>query len=227
VLRGILFTALLTSVCWWLFAEGPIFAFCRNQQFTLVLSEESFDTVYPFGSRWSSVGCVRSARNGWGSANGQIERFAKQRGITVLARTAARADAFSFVAPLRWTALTLAPEGVYTSFGRQEPMFSLYPIAAENPFITRSRSIPDVQIFLSEARFPASCYQMEGFQHVVEFYHPASEPIVVRVALNDEFEPLVGRRIPLNDYTSEGRVPRRLSVINENDPKSCFPSVIN
>jgi len=36
MLRGILFTALLASACWWLFAEWPIFAFRRNQQFTLV-----------------------------------------------------------------------------------------------------------------------------------------------------------------------------------------------
>jgi hypothetical protein len=34
----------------------------------------------------------------------------------------------------------------------------------------------------------------------------ATEHGVVRVALNDQLEPLVGRRIPLNDYTSE--VPR-------------------
>jgi len=46
MLRGILFTALLASACWWLFAEWPIFAFRRNQQFTLVtLSEQSFHTV--------------------------------------------------------------------------------------------------------------------------------------------------------------------------------------
>src|SRR5215471_15775493 len=39
----------------------------------------------------------------------------------------------------------------------------------------------------------------------------ATEHGVVRVALNDQLEPLVGRRIPLNDYTSE--VPRSQTTL--------------
>jgi membrane-bound metal-dependent hydrolase YbcI (DUF457 family) len=63
VLRGILFTALLASACWWLFAKWPIYAFRRNQRFTLVtLSEQSFHTVYPLvlgGIPWVRVKVYR------------------------------------------------------------------------------------------------------------------------------------------------------------------------
>jgi membrane-bound metal-dependent hydrolase YbcI (DUF457 family) len=240
MLRGILFTALLASVCWWLFAKWPIFAFRRNQRFTLVtLSEQSFHTVYPLvlGGILLVVFVAFSSR-GWGFRQSravfgrigvaafsfyllvcaiaqwialrQIDHFAEDRKMVVLARAAARADAFSFAAPLRWNGAVLAPDGVYdgeiTPFSGQKPVFRFYPTATENPFVAKSRSIPDMQGFLSEARFPVSCYQTEGPQHVVEFYdHGGAGEGVARVTLNERQEVLAMRWIPISEYTSKAQ----------------------
>ncbi len=251
VLRGILFTALLASACWWLFAEWPIYAFRRNQRFTLVtLSGESFHTVYPLvlGGILLLV-FVAFARKGWGFQQNravfgriglavfciyllicgaakwvvlsQIKHFTEERGIVVLARAAARADAFSFVAPLRWNGAVLAPEGVYdgeiTPFSRERPAFVLYPNAAENPFVAKSRTLPLVEGFLSEARFPVSCYQMEGPHHVVEFYdHSGGD--VARVVFNEQLEVLAVGWIPITNYTSKAQPSQTALLHNEVDP---------
>jgi membrane-bound metal-dependent hydrolase YbcI (DUF457 family) len=249
VLRGILFTALLASACWWLFAKWPIYAFRRNQRFTLVtLSEQSFHTVYPLvlGGILLVV-FVAFARKGWGFRQNravfgriglavfciylltcgaakwvvlsQIKHFTEERGIVVLARTADRSDAFSFVAPLRWGGDVLAPEGVYRAeispFSREKPAFKLYPNAAENPFVAKSRTLPLVQDFLSEARFPVSCYQMEGPHHIVEFYDYSGGD-VARVVFNEQLEVLAVGWIPITDYTSKAQ-PSQTAL-----PTPCF-----
>jgi hypothetical protein len=237
VRRGILASALLASFCWWLFAEWPLFAFHRNQQFTLVrLSEASYRTAYPLVlGGILLVLFVALARKSWGFrqnraffgriglaafsfylltcvtaqwiALSQIQQFAREQRVKLLARAAARAGAFSFVGPLRWTGLGLAPEGVYeaeiTPFSRRRPTFRLYPNATENPFVARSRSIPGMQRFLSQARFPVSCYQVEGTQHIVEFYDHGEGGRVLRVALNERKEVLAVRWVPINDYVAK------------------------
>jgi len=251
VLRGILFTALLASTCWWLFAKWPIFAFRRNQRFTLVaLSEQSFHTIYP----WVLGGIllvvfVAFARKGWGFQQNRavfgriglavfgiyllicgaaqwvvlshIKHFTEERRIVVLARAADRGDAFSFVAPLRWTGSVLAPEGVYRAeirpFSLDAPTFMLYPNAAENPFVTKSRTLPLPQGFLSEARFPVSCYQTEGPHHIVEFYdHSGGD--VARVVFNEQLEVLAVGWVPITDYTSKAQPPQTAHLHNEVGP---------
>ncbi len=151
----------------------------------------------------------------------QIKHFTEERGIVVLARAAARADAFSFVAPLRWNGAVLAPEGVYdgeiTPFSRERPAFVLYPNAAENPFVAKSRTLPLVEGFLSEARFPVSCYQMEGPHHVVEFYdHSGGD--VARVVFNEQLEVLAVGWIPITNYTSKAQPSQTALLHNEVDP---------
>jgi membrane-bound metal-dependent hydrolase YbcI (DUF457 family) len=257
VRRGILFSALLATFCWWLFAEWPISAFHRNQQFTLVrLSEASFRTVYPlvFGGMLLVV-FVAFARKGWGFRQNravfgriglaafciyllicgaakwvvlsQIKHFTEERGIVVLALAADRADAFSFVAPLRWTGSVLAPEGVYRAeispFSHERPAFMLYPNAAENLFVAKSRTLPLVQGFLSEARFPVSCYQMEGPHHIVEFYdHSGGD--VARVVFNEQLEVLAVRWVPIRDYTSEAR-PSQTALPHKEVGPNALPQV--
>jgi hypothetical protein len=136
-----------------------------------------------------------------------------------LARTADRSDTFSFVAPLRWGGDVLAPEGVYRAeispFSREKPAFKLYPNAAENPFVAKSRTLPLVQDFLSEARFPVSCYQMEGPHHIVEFYDYSGGD-VARVVFNEQLEVLAVGWIPITDYTSKAQ-PSQTAL-----PTPCF-----
>jgi membrane-bound metal-dependent hydrolase YbcI (DUF457 family) len=135
----------------------------------------------------------------------QIEHFATERRIVALARAVARSDAFSFVGPIRWNGAVLTDKGVYdgeiTPFYGQGPVFKFYPTATENPFITKSRSIPEVRDFLSETQFPVSCYQIDGPQHVVEFYDHAGGP-VARVTFNERVELLAVRWISVDDYVS-------------------------
>ena len=251
VLRGILFAALLASACWWLFAEWPISAFHRNQKFTLVtLSEQSFHTIYPLvlGGILLVV-FVAFAGKGWGFRQSravfgriglaafcmyllicgaakwrvlsQIKHFTEERRIVVLARAASRADAFSFVAPLRWNAAVLAPEGVYdgeiSPFSRDKPVLRFYPTATENPFVARSRTLPFVQDFLSEARFPVSCYQVEGPHRVVEFYDHAGGD-VARVVFNEQLEVLDVGWVPIMDYISKAHPSQEALLHHEADP---------
>jgi membrane-bound metal-dependent hydrolase YbcI (DUF457 family) len=235
--RGIIFGASLAFACWWLFAKWPVFALHRNQHFTLVkLNEASFRTVYPLVlGGILLLAFAACSLNGWGFRRSravygrvgiaaffvyflvcatahrialrEIDVFAKERGITVWARTAARADAFSFIAPVRWNGAILAPEGVYdgeiTPFSRRQPVLKFYPSAAENLFIARSRSVPEVRVFLSDAQFPVSCYQIEGSHHIVEFYdHGPTGGGVSRVTLNEHQEVLSTRWISVADYVS-------------------------
>jgi membrane-bound metal-dependent hydrolase YbcI (DUF457 family) len=137
----------------------------------------------------------------------QIEQFTRERGLEVLARAATRAEAWSFVGPRLWTGLVLAPEGVYRAeispFSARRPTFRFFANAAENAFVARSRSMPTVQAFLSSARFPLSCYQVEGSQHIVEFYDYGAGNGVVRVALNERLETLAVGWIGMTDYVSK------------------------
>jgi hypothetical protein len=80
----------------------------------------------------------------------------------------------SLQGPLRWTGLVLAPEGVYVAqvnlfSTRSSAPVAFFPSATENPFVTRSRSIPEVQRFVEAARFPVTRYRVENGQHIVEF----------------------------------------------------------
>ena len=106
----------------------------------------------------------------------------------------------SLVGPLRWTGLVLAPEGVYLAqvdpFGARSPTFTLFPSTTENPFVARSRSIPEVQRFMSEARFPVTRYRVEKGQHIVEYqeYGLSWRPLL-RVVLNQRQEVLAVGRI--------------------------------
>lgn len=135
----------------------------------------------------------------------RIDEFTREHGITVLARTASRLEPPSFMAPVRWTGLVLAPQGVFQTemspFGSKMPKFNFYPNAAENEFITKARSIPEVQSYLTDSRFPVSCYEEDGGQHLVEFYDLWGVG-VLRVMLNQQGE-LVGTRwVPVGEYVS-------------------------
>jgi hypothetical protein len=246
-------TGLLALVCWWLFAEWPMFAFRRNQHFTIVkLSEKSFHTSYPLvlGGILLAV-FLAFALKGWGFRGSRVlfgriglaaffiyllicatahwialkhlERFAKERGT----RVASRADAFSFVGPIRWNGAVLAPEGVYdgeiTPFS-SSPMLKFYPTAAESPFLVKSRSVPEVRQFLSEARLPVSCYQIEGSHHIVEFYdHGPAGAGVARVVLNEQQEVLTMHWIAVDDYispASHGNVSA--GVVSTHSTTPCF-----
>ena len=63
--------------------------------------------------------------------------------------------------------------------------------------------MPTLQAFLSSARFPVSCYQVEGSQHIVEFYDYGAGNGVVRVVLNERLETLADRWIGMTDYVSK------------------------
>ena len=232
VRRGILSSVLLASFCWWLFAELPILARQFGETLEEVI-EEPFRTGYPLVLGGMLLGLFAAfARKGWafrenravfgriglaafsvyllvcGTAHwvalSQIKQFTRERRLEVLARVAIRSE---FVEPFRWTGLVLAPEGVYQveirPFGVRRPTFKFSANATENAFVTRSRSIPGVQVFLSqEARFPVSCYQVEGTQHIVEYYDPWYGMGVLRVALNERREVLTVRWVRIRDYIS-------------------------
>lgn len=134
----------------------------------------------------------------------QIDEFARERGLEVMARTAARLEPNSLVAPLRWTGLIRAPEGIYKAelrpFGARRQSFRFFPNAKEDSIVAKARSSPTVRAFLSTARFPVSCYQKDGSQHVVEFYDHGSGAGVIRVASNDRLERLEVRWIGYMEY---------------------------
>lgn len=134
----------------------------------------------------------------------QIDEFARERGLEVMARTATRLEPNALVAPLRWTGLIRAPEGVYKAelrpFSARRQSFRFFPNATEDSIVARARSSPTVQAFWSTARFPVSCYQKEGSQHVVEFYDHGSGVGVIRVDLNERLERLAVRWIGYMEY---------------------------
>ena len=101
----------------------------------------------------------------------------------------------SLVGPLRWTGLILAPEGVYVAqvnpFSTRSPTVTLFPSTAENPFVARSRSLAEVQRFMSAARFLVTRYHVEKGKHIVEYQEfGLSWRPLFRVALNERQEVL-------------------------------------
>jgi membrane-bound metal-dependent hydrolase YbcI (DUF457 family) len=135
-----------------------------------------------------------------GFALGLVKQFSRERGIQVLRRTASRMGYASLVGPLRWSGLVLAPEGVYlaqiTPLGASRPNFSFFPSSIDNPFVAKTRSIPEVRDFLSTARFPVTRYRLEKGQHFIEYqdYGLSWRPLL-RVVLNERQEVLAVGRI--------------------------------
>lgn len=135
-----------------------------------------------------------------GFALGLIKQFSRERGILVWRRAASRMGYASLVGPLRWTGLVLAPEGVYLAqimpLGAPRPTFTLFPSSIDNPFVARTRSIPEVRGFLSAARFPVTRYRLEKGQHIIEYqdYGLSWRPLL-RVVLNERQEVLAVGRI--------------------------------
>jgi len=123
----------------------------------------------------------------------RTERFTRERGIVVWRRTASRMGYSSLVGPLRWTGLVLAPEGVYVAqvnlFSTRSPTFAFWPSTTDNPFVTRSRAVPEVQRFMEAARFPVTRYRVENGQHIVEYqdYGLSWRPLL-RAVLNQSRE---------------------------------------
>lgn len=119
----------------------------------------------------------------------RTEKFTRERGIVVWKRAASRMGYSSLVGPLRWTGLVLAPEGVYVAqvnlFSTRSPTVAFFPSTTENPFVTTSRSIPEVQRFMEAARFPVTRYRVENEQYIVEYqeYGLSWRPLL-RVSLN-------------------------------------------
>lgn len=99
----------------------------------------------------------------------------------------------SLVGPLRWTGLVLAPEGVYVAqvnlVSTRSPTFAFLPSTTDNPFVMRSRVIPEVQRFMEAARFPVTRYRVENGQHIVEYqdYGLSWRPLL-RAVLNQSRE---------------------------------------
>jgi membrane-bound metal-dependent hydrolase YbcI (DUF457 family) len=221
VRRGILSVVLLSALSWWLFAEWPTLApqFAATVE---EATEQPLPTVYPLVLGGMLVGLLAAfARHGWGFrqsrsifgrigvgaislylvwcvaaqrvALGVTQQFARERGVVVSRRTASRMGYGSLVAPLRWTGLILAPEGVYaatiTPFGASDPTFTLFPTSAPSPIATKTRSLPTVDGFMSTARFPVTRYRSEKGQHIVEYqeYGLSWRPLL-RVVLNEQQE---------------------------------------
>jgi membrane-bound metal-dependent hydrolase YbcI (DUF457 family) len=135
-----------------------------------------------------------------GIALSLTQQFTRERGIEVWRRAASRMGYSSLVGPLRWTGLVLAPEGVYrakiTPFDAQTPTFTLAPSSPDNPFVAKTRSIPEVHGFLSAARFPVTRYRVEKGQHIVEHQeYGLSWTPLLRVVLNERREVLAVGRI--------------------------------
>src|SRR6266508_5915874 len=123
------------------------------------------------------------------------QQFAREHGIVVRRQAASRMGYSSLVGPLRWTGLILAPEGVYVAqvspFSTRSPTLTLFPSTAENPFVARSRSLAEVQRFMSAARFPVTRYRVEKGKHIVEYQEfGLSWRPLFRVALNERQEVL-------------------------------------
>ena len=209
-------------------ALGP-----TREPFSAVYPSEPFITVFPLVVGAVMLGLIVSfARDGFGfrdprllfgrigvagfsmylllcwsahrRAINQISEFASERKLEVIARTATRMEPNAFVAPLRWTGLIRAPEGVYKAelrpFGARRQSFRFFPNATEDSIVARARSSPTVKAFLSTARFPVSCYQREGSEHVVEYYDHGSGVGVIRVTLNERLERTAVRWIGYLEY---------------------------
>jgi hypothetical protein len=123
------------------------------------------------------------------------QQFTRERGIVVWRRAASRMGYSSLVGPLRWTGLVLAPEGVYQAkifpFDAQSPTFTFFPSSTDDPFVAKSRSIPEVHDFLSAARFPVTRYRVEKRRHIIEHQdYGLSWTPLLRVVLNERREVL-------------------------------------
>lgn len=223
VRRGTLSAVLLSALSWWLFAEWPTLAF-QFAATVEETTEQPLATVYPLVLGGILVGLlVAFARNGWGfrqsrsvfgrigvgalsiyllvcvaaqaMALGVTQQFARERGVIVSRRAASRMGYASLLAPLRWTGLILAPEGVYaatiTTLSASDPTFTLFPTSAESPVVARTRSIAKVHRFLATARFPVTRYRFEKGQHIVEYqeYGLSWRPLL-RVVLDERQEVL-------------------------------------
>ena len=130
----------------------------------------------------------------------RTQQFAREHGIVVRRRAASRMGYSSLVGPLRWTGLILAREGVYVAqvdpFSTRTPKVTLFPTTGESPFVARSRSLAEVQRFLSTARFPVTRYRVEKGKHIVEYQEfGLSWRPLFRVELNDRQEVLAAARI--------------------------------
>lgn len=226
--RGILSTVLLAALSWWLFAEWPSLApsFAATVE---EATEEPLRTLYPLVLGGLLLGfLVGIARKGWGFrqerarfgrigvaaltmylascltaqalALGLTNQFSRERGILVRRRAASRMGYASLVAPLRWTGLVLAPDGVYLAhimpFEARRPAFTFFPSSNDDPFVARTRSIPEVRRFMSSARFPVRRSRREKGAHIVEYqdYGTSWRPLL-RVTLNERREVLAVGRI--------------------------------
>jgi membrane-bound metal-dependent hydrolase YbcI (DUF457 family) len=125
----------------------------------------------------------------------KTSQFTRERGIVVWRRAASRMGYSSLVGPFRWTGLVLAPEGVYEAkivpFRARNPMFTLFPSTTENPCVAKTRSISEVQWFLSRARFPVTRYRVEKGRAIVEYqeYGLSWKPLL-RIEFNERKEVL-------------------------------------
>jgi membrane-bound metal-dependent hydrolase YbcI (DUF457 family) len=230
VRRGTLSAALLVFLCCWLFAGWPLVG---GRLGASLQTEEPVRSFYPIAlAAVLLVLLVAIARMNWNfqenrarfgllglgafafyllvcgtahwAALRRIDNFTHGRSVKVLARDASRLEPSSFMAPVRWTGLVLAPQGVFQAemspLGPELPIFKFYPNAAENEFVTRARSIPLVQGYLAFTRFPVSCYEEDEGQHFVEFYDPWWGVGVVRVTLNQQREVISTRWVFLREY---------------------------
>lgn len=232
VRRGIFSSAFLALFCWWLFAGWPLIggrlgASLQTEEplrsvYPLVLGAMLLVVLaairranWSFQENHARFGLLGLAAFAlyllvcgtahWAALK-RIDDFTREHGIKVLARAATRLEPSSFIAPARWTGLVLAPEGVFQAemspVGSKTPKFKFYPNAAENAFVTKARSIPEVQSYLADARFAVSCYEEEDGQHYVEFYDPWWGVGVVRVTLNQQREVISTRWVPVREYVS-------------------------
>jgi membrane-bound metal-dependent hydrolase YbcI (DUF457 family) len=130
----------------------------------------------------------------------RAQQFARERGIVVRSLVASRMGFSSLVGPLRWTGLILAPEGVYVAqvnpFSTRASAVAFFPSGAENPFVARSRSLAEVQRFVSGARFLVTRYRVEQDRRIVEYqeYGLSWRPLL-RVAFDERQKVLVAGRI--------------------------------
>jgi membrane-bound metal-dependent hydrolase YbcI (DUF457 family) len=216
--RGILAAVLLSALSWWLFSEWPTLAllFAGTVE---EATEQPLSTIYPLVLGGMLVALlIAFARSGWGfrqsrstygrigvgalsiylvlcvtaqgMALGVTQKFARERGVVASKEAASRMGYSSLFAPLRWTGLILAPEGVYTAtiptFGASDPAFTLFPTSALSPIVAGTRTIPKVRDFMSTARFPVTRYRLEKAQHIVEYqeYGLSWRPLL-RVVLDE------------------------------------------
>lgn len=232
VRRGIFSSAFLVLFCWWLFAGWPLIGgrlggSLQTEEplrsaYPLILGAMLLVLLVAFGrANWS----FQENRTKFGllglsafalylfvcgaahwAALQRIDEFTRAHDIKVLARAATRLEPSSFIAPFRWTGLVLAPEGVFQaemSPVGSLPKFKFYPNATESVFVTKARSIPAVQSYLADTRFPVSCSEQELGQYLVEFYDPWWGVGVFRVTLNPQREVVSTRWVPVREYVSK------------------------